>query len=104
MQPITPKTTSGAVGYSLRFTITHDATHDFDLALEVSVGHHLNAADYRVGWDSAEEWRVSFSAPHQTGTEGSELSCEAFQQIYQKFAEFREQMKRDTEDTRGSGL
>lgn len=47
----------------LRFTITSHSTHDFDLSLEVSVGHHLKAAIYRVGWDSAEEWRVSFCAP-----------------------------------------
>jgi len=88
----------------LRFIVTNDSTHDFDLTLEVVVGHNqLLGAIYRVGWGSAEEWHVSFAGRQHIGTKGIELSWETFQKIYQKFAEFREQMATGTENIQDPG-
>ena len=86
----------------LRFLVVNDPTHDFDLTQEALIGDWLSAAIYRVGWGSAEEWRVSFS-PRQQGSQAFELSWETFQKIAQTFAAFREEMRPKTEDSQGSG-
>jgi hypothetical protein len=46
---------------ALHFVVVNDPTHDFDLTQEAWIGSQMVAVVYRVGWDEALEWHVSFS-------------------------------------------
>jgi hypothetical protein len=75
----------------LHFVVVNDPTHDFDLTQEAWIGDQMVAMIYRVGWDSAEQWHVSFFPELEEGQE-CELSWEVFQRITQTFTAFREEM------------
>lgn len=73
----------------LHFIVANDPAHDFDLMQEAWIGDWMVAVIYRVGWESAEEWHISFF-PQQK--ENLELPWEIYQKITQTFAAFREEM------------
>lgn len=78
-------------GEKLHFAVREDAGHASDLIQEATVGDWLYASIARVGWGSAQQWRVLFHSRHG-GSSDFELSWETFQKITQNFAAFREEM------------
>ncbi|EFH81234.1 hypothetical protein [Ktedonobacter racemifer] len=73
----------------LHFIVANDDAHDFDLMQEAWIGNQMVAVIYRVGWEAAMEWRVSFYPQQKWGLE---LPWETYQMITQTFAAFREEM------------
>ena len=77
----------------LRFIVTNDPEHDFDLMLEAYRGHEL-LADVRLVED---DWAVRFFMEESL----YELSWEAFARMHKTFSQFIAEMTVPRESKRG---